>query len=352
METIDSQATVASAASTGAWQIRHYREGDIPAVARLMSAAEEVDHFGRSATEEEITASYNQPMSDAPRQILVAEGPPVDGVEAGTPLGVARVIWIDDPNTDERIYQFALVTHPAARGRGLEQALASGLLDIAREHESEPGVEPRKSVRMLSLIRLEDALTRAVYEQMGLTAVRYGWTMERSLEEPLPEPRQVEGVTIRTYLRPEDNTGSLAAYRQSFIDHFEFHDLPDEFWDYRMDMPASRPDLSWVAEVDGSPGELAGFCLVDVNEGDNGRRGVSEGWIALLGTVRSWRGKGLGKSLLLHGMRSLKEAGIRTALLGVDSESLTGANRLYESVGFNVRSQEVMYTGQLSEMKL
>jgi mycothiol synthase len=119
-----------------------------------------------------------------------------------------------------------------------------------------------------------------------------------------------------------------------------------------MDMPASRPDLSWVAEVGGSPGELAGFCLVDVNEGDNERRGVSEGWISLLGTVRGWRGKGLGKSLLLHGMRSLKEAGIRTALLGVDSESLTGANRLYESVGFTVRSQEVMYTGRLSETEL
>jgi mycothiol synthase len=348
---MDRQTASGSGTSAGQWQIRPYRGGDIPELARLMSAAEEADHFGRSVTEEEITASYNQPMSDPPRQILVAEGPPVDGVEAGAPLGVARVIWIDDPNTDERIYQFAMVTHPAARGRGLEQALASGLLNIAREHESEPGVEPRKSVRMLSLIRSEDALTRAVYEQMGLRAVRYGWTMERPLDEPLPEPPQVGGVTIRTYRRPEDNTGSLEAYRQSFIDHFEFHDLPDEFWNYRMDMPASRPDLSWVAEVGDSPGELAGFCLVDVNEGDNERRGVSEGWISLLGTVRGWRGKGLGKSLLLHGMRSLKQAGIRTALLGVDSESLTGANRLYESVGFTVRHQEVMYTGQMSETK-
>ena len=350
METIDRSAASTGMVGEGKWQIRHYREGDIPALARLVSAAEAVDHFGtRSVTEEELTANYNQPMSDPPKQVLVAEGQSTGGVEPGVPHGVARIIWIDDPNADERIYQFGIVVHPAVRNRGLEFVLAAGLLRIARRHEAEPGVEQRKSVKLLTGFRTEDVLMQAVCEQMGLHAVRYGWTMERSLDEPLPELRQVEGVTIRAYRRPEDNAASLDAYGRSFIDHFEYHEMPAEFWNYRMDMPNSRPDLSWVGEVDTSPGELAGFCLVEVNEGDNERRGVSEGWIALLGTVRGWRGKGLGKSLLLHGMRSLKEASIRTALLGVDSESLTGANRLYESVGFAVRHTEVMYAAQLSE---
>lgn len=350
METIDRSAASTGMVGEGKWQIRHYREGDIPALARLVSAAEAVDQFGtRSVTEEELTANYNQPMSDPPKQVLVAEGEAIGGVEPGVPHGVARIVWIDDPNADERIYQFGIVVHPAVRDRGLEFVLAAELLKIARRHEAEPGVEPRKSVKLLTGFRTEDVLMQAVCEQMGLHAVRYGWTMERSLNEPLPEPRQVEGVTIRTYRRPEDNAASLDAYGRSFIDHFEYHEMPAEFWNYRMDMPNSRPDLSWVAEVDAGPGELAGFCLVDVNEGDNERRGVSEGWIALLGTVRGWRGKGLGKSLLVHGMRSLKEAGLDTVLLGVDSESLTGANRLYESVGFTVRHTEVMYAAQLSE---
>lgn len=352
METIDKAAHPASAAGAPEWSIRFYREGDIPALTRLLIAAEEVDLFGtRSTTEEQLTANYNQPMSDPPRQVLVAEGPAVEGIEQGVPYGVARIVWIDDANADERIYQFGIVIHPAVRGHDLEHALADELLKIARKHEAEPGVEPRKSVKVLTGFRTEDTLMQSVCEHMGLRAVRYGWTMERSLDEPLPEPRQVEGVTIRTYRRPEDNAAALDAYRRSFIDHFEYHDIPAEMWNYRMDMPNSRPDLSWVAEVDGSPGELAGFCIVDVNQGDNERRGISEGWIELLGTVRGWRGKGLGKSLLLHGMRSLKEAGLRTAVLGVDSESLTGANRLYESVGFTVRSTEVMYAAQVSETR-
>jgi mycothiol synthase len=354
METIDTQPSpgTGDVADAPPWRIRFYREGDIPALVQLVSAAEEVDRFGRSTTEEELAANYNQPMSDPPRQVLLAEGPPTEGIGQGVPYGVARIVWIDDPNAGERIYQFGIVIHPASRSRGLEYVLASKLLDIARAHESEPGVEPRKSSRLLTGLRTEDTIMQAVCERMGLRAVRYGWTMERPLDEPLPEPRQVEGVTIRTYRRPDDNAAALDAYRRSFIDHFEFHDIPDETWNYRMDMPNSRPDLSWVAEVDGSPGEFVGFCIVDVNQGDNERRGVSEGWIELLGTVRGWRGKGLGKSLLLHGMRSLKEVGIRTALLGVDSESLTGANRLYESVGFTVRHTEVMYTGHLSETKM
>jgi mycothiol synthase len=353
MGTIDKEVAQASTPGGSEWHIRLYREGDIPALTRLLRAAEEVDHFGtRSTTEEELTANYNQPLSDPTKQVVVAEGPAVEGVEPGVPYGVARIVWIDDANADERMYQFGIVIHPTVRGRGLEHVLAGELLKIVRNHEGEQGVEPRKSVKLLTGFRTEDALMRAVCEQMGLRAVRYGWTMERPLEEPLPEPRQVDGVTIRTYRRPEDNAAGHGAYGRSFIDHFEYHEMPEEFWNYRMDMPAARPDLSWVAEVDGSPGELAGFCLVDVKQSDNERRGASEGWIALLGTVRGWRGKGLGKSLLLHGMRSLKEAGIRTALLGVDSESLTGANRLYESVGFTMRHTEVMYTGQLSETRM
>jgi ribosomal protein S18 acetylase RimI-like enzyme len=40
-----------------------------------------------------------------------------------------------------------------------------------------------------------------------------------------------------------------------------------------------------------------------------------------------------------------------TALLGVDSTSLTGANRLYESVGFRIRNREFGYAAPLDEVK-
>ena len=128
--------------------------------------------------------------------------------------------------------------------------------------------------------------------------------------------------------------------------------MPQEIWDYIFSMPDVRPNLSWLAEVEDEPGTIAGFCICEIKDEDNKRTGRSEGWIELLGTIRGWRGKGLGRSLLLRGLHSLKEAGIQTALLGVDSESPTGATRLYESVGFTIREHESFYKCQLSEVKV
>jgi ribosomal protein S18 acetylase RimI-like enzyme len=53
---------------------------------------------------------------------------------------------------------------------------------------------------------------------------------------------------------------------------------------------------------------------------------------------------------LLHGLHTLRAAGLDTALLGVDAESLTGANRLYESVGFRTRTREVQYECELKDL--
>jgi ribosomal protein S18 acetylase RimI-like enzyme len=121
-----------------------------------------------------------------------------------------------------------------------------------------------------------------------------------------------------------------------------------------MGVPNTRIDLSWLAEHEGEgeEGKLAGFCIISISEDSNEMRGVCEGWIELLGTTGAWRRKGLGRALLLHGLHSLKSAGMDTAMLGVDSTSLTGANRLYESVGFRIRRRTLQYECGLDEVAI
>ena len=53
-----------------------------------------------------------------------------------------------------------------------------------------------------------------------------------------------------------------------------------------------------------------------------------------LGVIRRWRRKGLGTALLLTLLGRLRQLGFERAELGVDADSLTGATRLYERVGF------------------
>ena len=61
-----------------------------------------------------------------------------------------------------------------------------------------------------------------------------------------------------------------------------------------------------------------------------------------LGDERVWRpfrGRGLGRGLLLHSFAEPCRHGLTRAGLGVDAESLTGAHRLYEAVGMHVSAR-------------
>src|SRR6266568_3364212 len=126
-----TSATLDTVASAGEWNPRFYRDGDIPAIVALMNAAYSVDGFG-ATTEEELATSYSQPLSDPPRQVILAEGP------TGELLGVGRAICFDDPGADERLYQMRVVVRPAARGKGLERDIASRMMDNIRSNEQQP----------------------------------------------------------------------------------------------------------------------------------------------------------------------------------------------------------------------
>jgi GNAT superfamily N-acetyltransferase len=63
------------------------------------------------------------------------------------------------------------------------------------------------------------------------------------------------------------------------------------------------------------------------------------GWVRVLGVRRPWRRRGLGRALLLHAFSEFRRRGLVAAGLGVDTESETGAHRLYESVGMHTAAR-------------
>lgn len=86
-----------------------------------------------------------------------------------------------------------------------------------------------------------------------------------------------------------------------------------------------------------------GYCWVRIQE--NGR-GKNWGRIGMLGVDPDYRGKGLGRELLLAGLSYLKEKGFKTAQITVDSEN-TVAYALYQSVGFTHRDTSLWYEKSL-----
>ena len=64
------------------------------------------------------------------------------------------------------------------------------------------------------------------------------------------------------------------------------------------------------------------------------RGGITRGHIGPLGTTRAFRGIGLGRALLRHGVQELAARGAKEVGLGVDSENPNSAVGLYERNGF------------------
>jgi ribosomal protein S18 acetylase RimI-like enzyme len=85
----------------------------------------------------------------------------------------------------------------------------------------------------------------------------------------------------------------------------------------------------WFLAMDGDAvaGVLMGEILPD------------RGWVNDLAVRRPWRGRGLGEALLRHSFGEFYRRGQRTVSLGVDSQNLTGATRLYQRVGMRAERQ-------------
>jgi mycothiol synthase len=347
-----------SAAATGTgtaepvdWNLRPFTDEDLPAVVALMNFVDDSYKLQQGTSELDLRERLGSPRSDPARQIVLADGPTLPGVSEGELLGYGRLTYENDETQNERMYYLDVVVHRAAEGTGLDRVLVGKLMEILRGYEQDPGMQQMGHVTVKAWALEPLVHIRDLWDGIGLREVRQFWTMARDLDKPIDEPQPIDGVNIRAYRGTEDNVGAAAAFNNSFADHWDHHPVSQEEWDYWMDTANFRPELSLLAEIDGAPGTFAGFCINSISEGDNKRRNVCEGWIDVLGTIREWRRKGLGRALLLHGLHALRSGGMDTALLGVDSTSLTGANRLYESVGFRIRNREFGYAAPLDEVK-
>ena len=175
----------------------------------------------------------------------------------------------------------------------------------------------------------------AALERNGWHRDRVDWTMEIDLEAaaPLPEPQWPAGITVRsadTANLERDARLLHETEKESFSDHYGYTPQPfEEWWHFRTQFNQPEPEL-WLLAMDGD--EVAGMALVASQ-----RAGQPDlGWISSLGVRRPWRRRGLAQAMLLHAFRLLAERGKPRAGLGVDSQSLTGATRLYEKAGMRV----------------
>ena len=310
---------------------RHFRgEADFPHMAALISACKVADGVERSTNVEDIARTYRHLENCDPQtDMLFAE---VDGQV----IGYGRMWWDDLLDGVRLFHPFGLL-HPDWRGKGIGTAMWEAgehrAMAIAADHPKETSKflqsEPFDSEKDLV----------ALLESRGYQPVRYETHMLRDLSEPLPEVPMPTGLEVRP-VKPEHIRPIFEASNEAFRDHWGSRDESEEEYKSLLESPEFHPEL-WKVAWDGD--QMASVVHNFVAEKENveyqRKRGYTEG----ICTRRPWRKLGLARSLLVQSMKMFKEMGMTETALGVDSENLSGALRLYESVGYRKVKQQVIY---------
>lgn len=311
--------------------IRNYRPSDLEPIVALINAAANFDKTEQGTSVEEMQGWLNTPGFEPERNYFVAED------SEGRVVGYANLHLAQEPH--ENSFRTRFVVHPIRRGRGLEQRLLTQLYTRAEERLGECTTS---IVNFDAIVNALEAEAIVALGKFGMSNARHLWLMVRPDLQNISEPQFAPNLKTRSYRIKEDDVAMHATDTEVFRDHWGHADEPLERWQHYVAWSAFRPDLTVIAE-DATTHEIAGYCMIVVNEEEHKRLSVKRGWIDILGVRRPYRNQGLGTSLLLAGLQNLRDAGLQQAALGCDSENLTGATRIYERVGFQVSKTQFVY---------
>lgn len=269
---------------------------------------------------------YGQPEENVESMRLWLTGPtlrPETDIRMALVDGALRGYVDVDPDP-EPIYRGDLRV-PPSEDEEVRLALLDWVERRAREREGERLRFPTASV---------DVPTKQLLETRGYRLIRHFYRMRIDFDVAVPEPRWPEGVKVRAAI-PEDAPQAYEVHQESFEDHWEYSRTPYDQWEHHMLREGFDPTL-WFLVEDGDEVAAVAFCRE--HEGEKGL-----GWVNVLGVRKNWRRQGLGRALLLHCFHEFRRRGFHAAALGVDADSLTGANRLYESAGMHVVRRSDVY---------
>ena len=144
--------------------------------------------------------------------------------------------------------------------------------------------------------------------------------LDRGLESPV----WPAGIRPATFRPGVDDAAVHAAHEEAFADHYGPGEADLGEW-LQSRFADGDPDLGlWLVAWD--DGEVVG--------GIEALETPSGGFMGELFVRPPWRGRGIGKALMLQECAELRRRGMQTAFFAVDAANPTGALRLYESIGF------------------
>ena len=277
-------------------------EDEINGVLQVMAEAEAVDHMKALNEAAVLRLRRRHPTT---QHLLVSEGEDLLGyaqLESGTEWSAGQ-----------------LVVSPDHRRRGIGSLLLQRLI-----------MESSSPLRVWAMG--DTPAARALAATAGMVPRRELLIMERQLDDEVPEPVMPPGVQIRTFVPGQDEQEWLRVNAAAFADHPEQALIDSDDLADRMAESWFDPNGFFVATINDT---MVGFHWTKQHQEQLGE-------VYVLGITPSAAGGGLGKALLLTGLRSLQERGSTRVELYVEADN-RAAVELYLSYGFATVSRDVIY---------
>ncbi len=298
------------------YTIRNYQPADFDNYIRLNIEAEKLEPTGRGISPQVLSENLGRPNYSPERGLFISQiaGNMVGYIDVAPELGIGRVIlncWVQ----------------PEHRRQGL----ATKLLGYATHRAKELGAK----VAHVNIPQ-DNIVAKSVLSKLGFRLVRC--FLELRLDTTKVRWQDIDQTALQCrYLQRGEEDRLTQIQNRSFAGTWGYNPNTVEEIIYRTNLSNCSPE-DIVLAYDGD--KPIGYCWTRITYG--AATDERKGQVFMLGVDPDYRGKGVGKGVLLAGLSYLKSKGLRVAELTVDSRN-KAACVLYRSVGFEVRTSSLWY---------
>jgi mycothiol synthase len=309
--------------------IRSAGDDDLDSIVDLKNEAAVHDVGTAVTSRSDLLRSWHtfgvDPSTDA--WVAVQDGGCVIGAGEAMLDETADNVWVE------------VCVHPSFRGRGTEGRLA----DLAEARVVDMVASRGQSLPAEVIQGAWSGSDESRFlEGRGYEWIRCFLRMRADLGESPVEPVWPEGIELAGFERGRDEEAFHACLNEGFRDHWRWTDTPlDEFVKFNIENDEDFDGSLWFRATDGDATVGAIVCVPVTSEEEGA------GWIEDLAVLPAWRKRGIGLALLLQALGAMHRRGLRSALLGVDAESPTGATRLYERAGMREVRRTDLYSKRI-----
>ena len=276
-----------------------------------------------------LVTPWTAPGADLERDFAVIVGPEDD---------LAGYLFVESHPPHTEVFSIGVVAMQY-HGWGLGAAIladveqrAQRLVDMA---------PPGQRVAMHAGALADEPRVAALLSTRGYVEVRRFARMQVDFDGPPPPPTRIPGIEIRPLERGKE-PDVYVCLAEAFSDHWGDTWPSEEVWMHD-NVEAStefHPDLWQLAWHDF---ELVGALIARPASDED----LTVGHVSIIGVRRRFRRRGIAEALLRTSFVQLHACGCRGVDLEVDTESITGATRLYERLGMIAEPRFAVWEKQL-----